>query len=212
MARPVTECFARCRERRDHAVRIADGRHADLEMALRRFDRDVGEAVLVAREVLEATVDRDVHVRVDESRRDVFSPRIDDARAARRGDVFGASDGGDASAAHDDRCVREWRAAVAVDQRAANDGNDRIGALRDCGRGKEQAEKDDEKSWHRRLARESGAKHTGQRPEATGQTRRRNWVMTRTPAVPSHESRITSYESSVDTIPKRIASRTSSGT
>ena len=50
----------------DHSVAVAHGRDAELQLQLCAFDGDIGEAVFVPRETLEARVERHMDVGIDE--------------------------------------------------------------------------------------------------------------------------------------------------
>jgi hypothetical protein len=113
-------------ERQQRAVAVTHGGNSVLELRLRRLDDDVEEAVLVAHHRFAVVVQRQMHVGVDETRRDVLAGGVDDARVLRNGDLRSRADGDDALAADDDDTVGNRRAAVSVDERAADDGNDWI--------------------------------------------------------------------------------------
>ena len=76
-------------------------------------------------------------VAVDEARGDEFAPTVDDLGPIRDVHAPAGTDRADAVARQDDRSIREGRTSISVDDRGADD---RDGALRDQGRGRDQSE------------------------------------------------------------------------
>ena len=64
-------------QRRQHAVAVAHGRHAVLQLQLRCFEHDLALARMVFRQrlvaLVDAAVERQVNVGVDEAGHDVFA-------------------------------------------------------------------------------------------------------------------------------------------
>ena len=123
-------------QRLEDPVAVAERRDAALEVQLRPLQRDLEALVLVAHVRLHVPAEGDVHVGVDEARRDELPGAVDPPGTVGDVDARTLPHRLDARAADEDRRVGEGWAAVAVDHRGPDDGDRAgggLGARRLCG-------------------------------------------------------------------------------
>ena len=94
-----------------------------LELKLSRLKRQISIARLVAENRLTCPIEGEVHVTVDEARRNKLSRTINHLGTVRNIDVASWSHCTDPVSGQNDGSVHEWWATVSIDDCCTNDGD-----------------------------------------------------------------------------------------